>query len=35
MKPVRLAAVLPEDLQVAYDYYAQRSPTAAERFVAA
>jgi plasmid stabilization system protein ParE len=35
MKPFRLAAALPSDLQAAYDYYAPRSAAAADRFVAA
>ena len=34
MKPFRLAAGAPEDVQSAYDFYAQRSRTAAERFLA-
>ena len=34
MKSFRLAAALPADLQAAYDCYVQRSPAAADRFVA-
>ncbi len=34
MKPFRLAEGLPDDLQAAYNFYAQRSLVAAERMVA-
>ena len=35
MKPFRLAVGVPADVQSAYDFYAQRSGIAAERFLAA